>query len=323
MQLLMVEKSKITITWSDKQIDEVVDHNYNSLHLCVEDGQWSKSSSMTTINLRDQPIISEPEPKNIEITLFFLLSQPRLLVSLYQNFIISIVYSTFKVSGFRCVYQALFPFIYLVLQATIVYRLIYEWNIVDAIEHLLYISTHMVPYIISLIIGGVLCDRFGAKKVGLMSVTFIALALVWLGMLDRQYPSWIIIPAMAATGFSMAGIQVSLLVDMMLLVTVQESNDIQKSRGFVRVLALWESMDALGLFFGSLLSALKITTGHFWLYLILSCLCATCAPFMYFYMGFHTKPFNRSLSDMLEAPNSISHSKFPSAYMIKSTVLTL
>jgi hypothetical protein len=72
MQIFVIERFTIPSDWLEtkgtKQVDyeaEIQEHNFKDmqreLDIMEEGAMWSKSSSMSTINLRDQPIIFEKE----------------------------------------------------------------------------------------------------------------------------------------------------------------------------------------------------------------------------------------------------------------------
>lgn len=70
LQLIMIERSSIPESWLEPELNESVtemeSHNFKDMQkvLDVEGGLWSKSSSMSTINLRDQPVIFEKESES-------------------------------------------------------------------------------------------------------------------------------------------------------------------------------------------------------------------------------------------------------------------
>lgn len=121
MQLFIIERSTIPEEWLESKSltlqDETdmkgnssnefrnVHHHRETLDV-MEGGSWSKSSSLSTINLRDQPIIFEKE--NAEITnkpkdsihnsvMFRILTSIPILSLLYQVVIIAIILETLKV----------------------------------------------------------------------------------------------------------------------------------------------------------------------------------------------------------------------------------
>lgn len=111
IQLLIVERSSLPATWLQLKSDNEIkmgDDLKDSQKLTEEEGEWSKSSSMSTINLRDQPVIFEKESESNynhcknekKIVIYRLITSFRLLSLLYQIIILSIVIGALEVFFF-------------------------------------------------------------------------------------------------------------------------------------------------------------------------------------------------------------------------------
>lgn len=117
-QIVVIEKIAISDEWltetsckADNESAHVLDQNFNGIQLeatqvTEEEGSWSKSSSMSTINLRDQPIIFDEKNYNYHsvkkglkgsITLQ-LLTSIQFMALMYQVFIVSTVIGTLLVN---------------------------------------------------------------------------------------------------------------------------------------------------------------------------------------------------------------------------------
>jgi hypothetical protein len=119
MQLTVIERSILPTEWletkSKSQQDEtkMAGHDFKDMQQRVMDvmeegGLWSKSSSMTTINLKDQPVIFEKESesnykhgaskriKSFAIYRFFI--SFHLISLLYQLFILSMIIGALEVT---------------------------------------------------------------------------------------------------------------------------------------------------------------------------------------------------------------------------------
>lgn len=111
MQILIIERSSLPISWIQTKTDDEVkmgDHNFKDMQQVLdttEEGEWSKSSSMSTINLRDQPVIFEKESESIyshckkdkRNPVSRLISSFHFFSLLYQIIILSIVIGALKV----------------------------------------------------------------------------------------------------------------------------------------------------------------------------------------------------------------------------------
>lgn len=122
MQLMLIETSTLPADWMDKsasiasnetqiQSSDFKNNNRNrNLDVMEEGGMWSKSSSMTTINLKDQPVIFEKESESnykhgkssgIDIktyTIYRLATSSHLISLLYQIIVMSAIIGTLEVN---------------------------------------------------------------------------------------------------------------------------------------------------------------------------------------------------------------------------------
>ena len=115
MQIFMIERSTIPESWLEPQLQlqetELDGHNFKDMQRVkdVEGGLWSKSSSMSTINLRDQPVIFEKESDSNYIhganankkvknyAIFRLMTSFHLFALLYQVAVLSAVIGALEV----------------------------------------------------------------------------------------------------------------------------------------------------------------------------------------------------------------------------------
>lgn len=111
MQFLMIERSSLPIDWLQSKSDDETkmgNHNFKDMQKVtdvMDEGEWSKSSSMSTINLRDQPVIFEKESESNynhckndkNYTVYRLMTSFHLLSLLYQMIILSIVIGALEV----------------------------------------------------------------------------------------------------------------------------------------------------------------------------------------------------------------------------------
>jgi hypothetical protein len=95
-QIFVSEKSTLKANWMDQRLDEeICAGEFNSYQINETEGEWSKSSSMSTINLKDQPITDQRT--EYPITVFQLLINARVLASLYQLLIAATVTGALEV----------------------------------------------------------------------------------------------------------------------------------------------------------------------------------------------------------------------------------
>lgn len=95
-QIFASEKLTLKTNWMDQRLDEeICADEFNSYQINETEGEWSKSSSMSTINLKDQPITDQRT--EYPITVFQLLINARVLASLYQLLIAATVTGALEV----------------------------------------------------------------------------------------------------------------------------------------------------------------------------------------------------------------------------------
>lgn len=111
MQFLMIERASLPVSWLQSYSDsetKMGDHHFKDMQQmpnATEEGEWSKSSSMTTINLRDQPVIFEKDSesnyncskKDKSYPVYRLLASTHFFSLLYQIIVLSIVIGALKV----------------------------------------------------------------------------------------------------------------------------------------------------------------------------------------------------------------------------------
>lgn len=112
---MVIERSTIPHSWlkSRNQVDNhLEDHNFKDMQKemdVMEEGLWSKSSSLSTINLRDQPIIFKKESdynynqdtsgrrKSKDSTFYRLITSLNLVSLIYQLVVLSAITSALEV----------------------------------------------------------------------------------------------------------------------------------------------------------------------------------------------------------------------------------
>ncbi|GAA5802520.1 hypothetical protein HPULCUR_007987 [Helicostylum pulchrum] len=287
LQLLVIERSTIPHTWlkSRNQVDtHLEDHDFKDMQKemdVMEEGLWSKSSSLSTINLRDQPIIFKKESdynynqdttcghrKSKDCSTFYRLITSLNLVSLiYQLVVLSAITSA--------------------LETALYVNLIRAHAITDNIKQGIVLSTFLVPCVFSSFLAGWFCDRFGSKIVSLTSVIILIPASIWVGVPNQNIES--MVAALVLGGITMAGASTSvILVTSRLLlkivrdISVKEGTKSHQPTTTI-IFSIIASTCGIGYFTGSSLAKLNATIGFFWLSFIFAMLLTTCLPLMIYY----------------------------------------
>ncbi|CAO3656931.1 unnamed protein product [Mucor hiemalis] len=286
LQLIMIERSSIPESWLEPELNvsvsELENHNFKDMQkvLDVEGGLWSKSSSMSTINLRDQPVIFEKESESNYIhganinkkmknyIIWRLITSLHLISTLYQIVILGSVFGAVEPAlSFKL--------------STI--------NTVNEFDQGIIVSTFLLPFAISAYVSGWLCDKFGSKIVGLTCTLLCLPTFIWIGVPNQRIES--LVTALTLGGAALAGMSVSIVLatTKILQKIIQEKPGNDSSSVSPHIVSatltfgIISSTASIGYFVGLLLSRLNHEIGFFWLCFIFAMLLATCTPFMLYY----------------------------------------
>ncbi|KAG2206334.1 hypothetical protein INT46_003570 [Mucor plumbeus] len=292
MQIFVIERFTIPSDWLEtkgtKQVDyetEIQEHNFKDmqreLDIMEEGAMWSKSSSMSTINLRDQPIIFEKEKSTSTKSNAKIVFQNLLVVRLvrsaqFMSFVYQIVVITAIIGA---------------LKPSLLIKLEFQMSVLNTTYRNIVLSTFLLPCAISGIVSGWLCDRFGTKIVGLTSIIISIPAFIWIGVPNQNIQS--VVSALVVGGITFSGLAVSVIyttIKTMRKIMLQQhhENTEQQQQQYQQqqmpaAFATIYLISGIGLFLGFFLSKLNDTIGFFWLYFIFSMLLLTCVPLMAYF----------------------------------------
>ncbi|KAL7308366.1 hypothetical protein PS15m_011581 [Mucor circinelloides] len=293
MQLVVIERCTIPKDWIESkettQVDhetEMQEHHFKDIQRelnVMEEGaaMWSKSSSMSTINLRDQPIIFEKQKES---------SIKSSAKEVLQNLVvIRLVRSAEFMS---CLYQLVaITAILGALKPSLMIKLEFQMSVLNMAYRNIVFSTFLLPCAVSAIVNGWLCDRFGTKIVGLTSMIISIPAFIWIGVPHQNIQS--VVSALVIGGITLSGISVSVLHSMIKIMqkimlqqqfekTKQQQQQYQQQY-MPAIFATVYLMSGVGLFLGFFLSKLSDIIGFFWLCFLFSMLLVTCVPLMAYF----------------------------------------
>ncbi|CEP14268.1 hypothetical protein [Parasitella parasitica] len=305
MQICIVERCTIPSDWLETKESCQADHRpemqenlfnemQRELNIMEEGAMWSKSSSLSTINLRDQPIIFENEKDA---------TMKSTTKEAFQNLLV--VRLVGSAQFMSCLYQlVVLSAILGALKPSLFIKLEYQMSILNASFRNAVLSTFLLPCAIFSFTGGWLCDRFGTKIVGLTSAIVSIPAFIWIGVPNQNIQS--VVSALVVGGITLSGIAVSAVhttLNDMQKILIQNQHDKTKlqqqqyqQKHMPATFAIVYLMSGVGLFSGFFLSKLNDIIGFFWLCFIFSMLLLTCVPLMaYFGKG---KLKNNSQTDL-------------------------
>ncbi|KAI9476273.1 MAG: major facilitator superfamily domain-containing protein [Benjaminiella poitrasii] len=281
MQLVVIEKPKVASLDSESlQLEREVSlkiKNVRNQALDMENGGlWSRSSSMSTINLRDYPAAAEEEAndKTVEnnqrkvqnLVIFRLFAFTDFVALIIQMVIISAIVGSLK----------------LALSA----KLMHQMHIVDLTYQNIITATFLLPCSVSCFIYGWLCNRFGFKTIGLTSLIISVPSFVWIGASNQNVQS--LVAALTISGMTIAGVSISMIFSsIQILYRVSEQlrfNTPKRQQQITVVFGLMSCTSGIGFFLGSFLVKLHSIIGFFWFCFILAGLLMLCIPFMVYFL---------------------------------------
>ncbi|KAG2196555.1 hypothetical protein INT47_010394 [Mucor saturninus] len=287
MQLLMIEKSSLPVGWMKSKSDNETEMGYHDfkdmqqMTNATEEGEWSKSSSMSTINLRDQPVIFEKDSesnysrsqKDKKNPIFHLLKSLHFFSLLYQITILSVVIGALKLA----LPEKLSTYVFIPKDT----------------YHNLIFGTFLIPCAMASFTSGWLCDRFGTRIVSLTSVIISIPAFIWIGVPNQSIES--IVSALVVGGITIAGAVVAVLIVTTKKLqkathTCSEKDGLKNDHLSLPTIAcmIIGTTSGIGYLAGSFFSRLNATTGFFWFCFILASLLTTCVPIMALYSKSHS-----------------------------------
>ncbi|KAI8366127.1 major facilitator superfamily domain-containing protein [Blakeslea trispora] len=270
-------------------------------------GKWSKSSSMSTINL-NQPPVFEKEMKDTmtlsfkESIFFCLLSSGQFMSLLYQIVAISIIVGTLK--------------------SALLLELENHLNIINAFSQSVMTGTFLLPCTVSAFVSGWLCDRFEPKNISLTSVIICVSAFIWIGVPNQNVQS--IASALVFSGTTLAALAASTLVttiNIMQQIVFRYYNMrqdiIREQRTSTPIAATVCFTSGIGFFTGIFIKNLTDVIGFFWLCFSLGMLLLTCIPWMLLFA--EPKEKAKSMEDIIvfsqsSSKKSIIHSIRPESF---------
>ncbi|KAI8639248.1 major facilitator superfamily domain-containing protein [Parasitella parasitica] len=289
MQICVIERCTIPSDWLETKEPYRADHHpemqedhFKEMQRELEEGaMWSKSSSLSTINLRDQPIVFENEKDtNIRST----------AKEAFQNLLV--VRLVGSAQFLSCLYRlVVLAAIVGALKPSLLIKLEYQMGILNTTFRNGVLSAFLLPFAVFALTSGLLCDRFGTKIVGLTSTIISIPAFIWIGVPNQNIQS--IVSALVVGGITLSGIAVSAVhttVNEMQKFLIQNQHDKTKlqqqqhqQQYMPATFAAIYLMSAVGLFSGFFLSKLNDIIGFFWLCFIFSMLLFTCVPFLAYF----------------------------------------
>ncbi|KAL9537625.1 hypothetical protein MBANPS3_011609 [Mucor bainieri] len=293
MQLVVIERCTIPSDWIESKQDiahmehetEMQEHHFKDmqreLNIMEEGAMWSKSSSMSTINLRDQPIIFEKEKESSIKSSAKVVLQNLLVVRLVRS-----------AEFMACLYQLVaITAILGALKPSLMIKLEFQMSVLNMAYRNIVLSTFLLPCAVSSVANGWLCDRFGTKIVGLTSMIISIPAFMWIGVPHQNIQS--VVSALVVGGITLSGVSVSAIystINIMQKIMLQQQFEKTKQQQqqyqqqhMPAIFATMYLMSGVGLFLGFFLSKLNDIIGFFWLCFVLSMLLVTCLPLMAYF----------------------------------------
>lgn len=255
MRLVVIEKSSAPKEWFEEK-------NVNNAHDLEKN-----SSSITVVSLSCEAGEQKKDDKpQHNVTWLQLLRQPRLMVSLALTAVVATVMSAFE--------------------PTLSLRLAQEWNF-NAAGCSLIVLAYMIPSIISSIVCGKLCDRYGTKIVALLSLFLATPSCILIGLPNKSHGSfWPLVPILIMGGITIAGCQAPVFPEIATVVDKENGGDSNSSDGLARSYSLFNAAYGVGMCLGPLMAGyLYASIGFFLLCTVLSSLFFLFIPLAYFYIG--------------------------------------
>lgn len=105
----------------------------------------------------------------------------------------------------------------------------------------------MIPSIISSVICGKLCDRYGTKIVALVSLLLATPSCLLIGLPSSQHGSfWLLVPVLIMGGITIAGCQAPVFPEIAKVVDMENGGDKNSSDGLARSYSLFNAAYGIG-----------------------------------------------------------------------------
>lgn len=201
-------------------------------------------------------------------------------------------------------------------------KLEFQMSVLNTAYRNIVLSTFLLPCGVAGIANGWLCDRFGAKIVGLTSVIISIPAFIWIGVPNQNIQS--VVSALVVGGITLSGMAVSaiyttiktmqkILLQQHYEKTKQQQQQYQKQQ-MPATFATIYLMSGVGLFLGFFLSKLNDIIGFFWLCFIFSMLLLTCVPLMAYFPKEKLKNNSQMGFSQSTSKKSIVHNTRPESF---------
>lgn len=125
-------------------------------------------------------------------------------------------------------------------------RLAQEWNF-NAAGCSLIVLAYMIPSIISSVVCGKLCDRYGTKIVALISLFLATPSCILIGLPNKSHGSfWPLVPILIMGGITIAGCQAPVFPEIAAVVDKENGGDSNSSDGLARSYSLFNAAYGVG-----------------------------------------------------------------------------